>query len=233
MTRHRFHQYTGFSHLVHRLWCSECRAARSVDQVIERGVAQLQAEPISSQGLARTLGALGLGSAEADRAAAARPYLSVPFAAQRMAAGIGLAVLGVILALTFFSRTETAVFAQTIAALRKVRSYDWTGVEVRYGRPQRWEMWYSSGRSREQIGDLTIVNDGDHQRSYKAGSGVVIVDRSFPAGNNRMTQLLQPGGFLSRVEAMRHDPGWRIRVEERTSRTPDGRAVQRFEISTA
>jgi outer membrane lipoprotein-sorting protein len=148
-----------------------------------------------------------------------------------VAVGTVLAALGVALALAFFSHTETAVFAQTFAAFRKVRSYHWTGVEVLHGRPQRWEMWYSSGRSREQIGDQTIVNDGAHQRSYKAGSGVVIVDRSFPAGNNRMTQLLQPGGFLSRIEAMRRDPGWRIHVEERPGRTREGRPAQRFEIS--
>jgi outer membrane lipoprotein-sorting protein len=204
-----------------------------VDAVIQRGVAQLQAEPVSPQGLAQTLGALGLRSIDEDRFGGRRPRGSARVVAGRMAVGTVLAALGVALALTFFSHTETAVFAQTFAALRKVRSYHWTGVQVLHGRPQRWEMWYSSGRSREQIGDQTIVNDGDHQRSYKAGSGVVIVDRSFPAGNNRMTQLLQPGGFLSRIEAMRHDPGCPIRVEERTSRTPDGRAVQRFEIATA
>src|SRR4051812_13642022 len=122
MSCRKLHRYTGFAQLAHRLWCPACRAARSVDPVIGRGVAQLQAEPAPAEGLTRTLDALGLSGAEQDRSLArhgSRAPHSTPARARRLVAGAGLAALGVALALAFFGRTETAVFAETVAALRK------------------------------------------------------------------------------------------------------------------
>src|SRR5437764_14559476 len=112
MSCRKLHRYTRFAQVTHRLWCPACRAARSIDPVIARGVAQLQAEPAPSGGLTKTLDALGLSGVGEDRSGA-RHGLRVQhppagFRARRLVAGMGLAALGAALALAFFGHTETA-----------------------------------------------------------------------------------------------------------------------------
>jgi outer membrane lipoprotein-sorting protein len=234
MSCRKLHGYTGFAQKTHRLWCPECRAARSIDPVIARGVAQLRAEPDSTPGLTSTLEALGLsvaGEAGPGARHGWRTPRPAPAGARRIVAVMGLVALAVALALAFFGRTETTVFAQTMAALRKVRSYHWTGVMEDGGWQQPWEVWYSPGHYREQIGDQTTVDDGIHKRRYKAGSRVVIVDRSNLTGDGPWAQLLQPGDFLSRMGAMKRDNGWRMTINRQTTRTRGGERLDAYELT--
>jgi hypothetical protein len=212
----------------HRLWCRECRAAQAADGVIARGVAQLQAEPVSPEAFAETLSALGLGGVgggpslsgdRPDRRAATR----------RLPLGAGLAAAALFAAATFFPRSEMGALAATMAALRQVSSYHWTGVWVSNGQPLRHEAWYQGGRYREEMGDKTTVDDGQQRRSHRAGTRVLFVDRSALARRPNAASLYEPDGFLKRIQEMQQQPGWFVRVEEGDTQTPEGRRLQ-FQI---
>jgi hypothetical protein len=58
---------------------------------------------------------------------------------------------------------------------------------------------------------------------------VMFVDRSLLARRPNMGNLFEPDGFLRRIEEMRREPGWFMRVEEGMTQTPEGRRL-RFEI---
>ena len=61
-------QYLGSRSPIARAWhllrCVECRAARSVDATIARGLERLSSEPAPSEGLAQALSQFGAAPAE-------------------------------------------------------------------------------------------------------------------------------------------------------------------------
>src|SRR5262249_2353831 len=61
----------------------------------------------------------------------------------------------------------------------------------------------------------------------------VTVDRSTLTGDGPWAQLLQPGSFLSRMEAMKRDHGWRLTINRQTGRTPGGYSVDAYEIQAS
>jgi hypothetical protein len=124
-----------------------------------------------------------------------------------------------------------AALAGTIAALEEVPSYHCSGVWVLWGQPRRWEIWYATGKHREDLGPKTTVDDGRRQRSHKAGTAVVFVDRSHLAEGSENGSIFQPGRFLRRIEEMSRRPGWFVRIEKGKERTAQGLDLERFEIS--
>jgi hypothetical protein len=150
----------------------------------------------------------------------------------RLALSGGLAVLGLFVAIAFWSRTETAALTETLAAFEKIPSLHWTGVQVIRGKPQRWEFWYALGRSREVIGDTTTIDDGQQRRKHRAGAQVVFVDRSWIAHDPKRAERFQPGGFLRALQEMKHR-GWLVHVQKRMEKTSEEHLVQRFDIDVA
>jgi hypothetical protein len=212
----------------HRLWCGECRAAQRVDALIMTGVTKLRAEPVAPEALAATLRALDLESGAATRTLP-NDRLNGHVGARRLLLGAGLAALALFAALTFFPRAEMGALAATMAALRQVSTYHWTGVWVSHGQPLRWESWYAEGQYREDLGDKTTVDDGQQRRSHRAGTRVQFVDRSALARRPNAASLYEPDGFLKRIQQMQREPGWFVRVEEGEEQTPEGRRL-RFQI---
>jgi hypothetical protein len=214
----------------HRRWCGECRAAQSVDARIARGVAQIKAEPVSMSGLEKTLAELDL---PAPAASSSRPVGRrgwAPLTTRRALIGVGLGMAAVLIALAFPGRSQTAVLAETLAAMERASSFHFK--ETGYGldgRVVHSETWYANGRTRLDGAEEVVIDDGRESRTYRRGSRVVKVDHSV---RERVEPLGAPGQFLRQTLADKRSYNPAVRVEEQTLTDSHGRRVSRYKIYT-
>ncbi len=214
----------------HSFFCAECRAARGADRLTARGITQMQGEPSSDAGMARTLQALGLSAGAVGSARAVGRRGPALVTTRRVLLGAGLAVLGVFLGTAFLGRSETRVLAETLAAMAKASSFHFkeTGFWPD-GREIRSETWYSHGRTRIEGDRLIVIDDGQESRMYQRGSQVVRVDRSF---RERIEPLGSPGGFLRQTLADKRSYNPKVRWEQRRERDARGNELTRIDIFT-
>lgn len=160
----------------HRLWCAECRAAHDVDAVIARGIAQMQAEPVPPEGLARTLAAVGLRKVEAAQPASATRRRYAPVATRRTALVAGALIVALVLFGAFLNggrQGVDAVLAQTMEAMSKVRTVHFVEKKIIDGVAREREEWFKfpDKQRSEEKGRLISINNRRRTLS-------IITDRS-------------------------------------------------------
>lgn len=211
----------------HRLWCYECRAARSVDEVIAHGVAQMQAEPVSADGMSQMLRMVGMHRAEEA------PALSSPRRTHALVARRGMSILVVasvvtLALLTAFLNNRRqgggVVLAEALEALKEVQSfhieealgysYSVVGHKVTSLSTSRASAWFSI----------------DHGLRFVKGNGdVILITKEQWLEFNKARNRWVRRNWKSREERVKVRERW-VRVPSKMTPPPDPTAIARLQL---